>query len=167
MTYGDSGPGNLPEPTEPTPGATPPAETPPAETPPAAPAVPAAPSPMSKLRVGEQIIALGALIIAVLVDLIGNVLLDEWSVSFIILAFAYLALALIFIHNFRGRETFAPHSKLLVFTGYATGVFGVREVLDIFDIGFPEEASGVFFELAVIVGCGLMAYGAYLYSKSD
>lgn len=152
MTYGDSG--NPPEPSEPIPA-------------PTSPAAPAAPSPMSKLGTGEQVMALGALIIAVLVDLIGNVLLDELGVSSVILALAYLALALIFIHNFRGKDTFAPHSKLLVFTGYATGVFGVREVLDVFDIGLPEDALGVLFELAVIVGCGLMAYGAYLVSKSD
>ncbi|MEX2651406.1 MAG: hypothetical protein WD473_03030, partial [Acidimicrobiia bacterium] len=82
MTYGDSGPGNPPEPTEPTPA-------------PILPAAPATPSPMSKLGTGEMIIALGALVIAVLVDLIGNVFLDEWGVSFVILAFAYFALALI------------------------------------------------------------------------
>ncbi|HLF42927.1 MAG TPA: hypothetical protein VJA46_05275 [Acidimicrobiia bacterium] len=154
MTYGDSGPGNPPEPSEPTPAASPPAP-------------PAAPSPVSKLSTGEMIIALGALVIAGLVDLIGNVLLDEWGVSFVILAFAYLALALIFLHHFRDQDTFAPYDKLLVFTGYATGVFGVREVLDVLDSGFPDEAIGALFELAVIVGCGLMAAGAYLFSKSE
>lgn len=154
MTFGDSGPGHPPEPSEPIPASTPPAAS-------------ATPSPMSKLGVGEQIIALGALVIAVLVDLIGNVLLDEWGVNFIILAFAYLALALIFLHHFRSKDTFAPYDRLLVFTGYATGVFGVREVLDVLDTGFPEEALGVLFELAVIVGCGLMAFGAYSFSKSD
>ena len=159
MTYGDSGPGASPEPFEPTPPAIPPA-TPPPEA-------PATPSPTSKLSVGEQIIAVGALILAVLVDFIGDVLLDEWGVSYVILGLAFLALALIWLHNFRGKDTFAPHSKLLVFTGYAAGVFGVREVLAVVDGGLPEDAIDVFFQLAVIVGCGLMAYGAYLYSKSD
>ncbi len=154
MTYGDSGPGTPPEPSEPTPAVTPPA-------------TPAAPSPLSNLGTGELIIALGALIIAVLVDLIANVLLDEWGVSYVILGFAYLALALIFLHHFRGKDIFAPYDKLLVFTGYATGVFGVRELLDVLDSGFPEEALGVLFELAVIGGCALMAFGAYMFSKSD
>lgn len=158
MTFGDSGPGNSPEPSEPVPAATPP---------PAAPAAPAAASPMSNLGTGEMIIVLGALVIAVLVDLIGNVLLDEWGVNFIILAFAYFALALIFLHHYRGKESFAPYDRLLVFTGYAAGVFGVREVLDVFDSGFPEDALGVLFELAVIAGCGLMAAGAYMFSKAD
>jgi hypothetical protein len=153
MTYGESGPGNPPEPTEPTPAPIPPA-------------APATPSPMSKLGTGEMIIALGALVIAVLVDLIGNVFLDEWGVSFVILAFAYFALALIFLHHFRDQDSFAPYDKLLVFTGYATGVFGVREVLDVLDSGFPEEAIDVLLELAVIGGCALMAAGSYMFSKS-
>ncbi len=154
MTYGDSGPGNPPEPIEPTPAVTPAA-------------APAAPSPLSKLGTGEMMIALGALVIAVLVDLIANVLLDEWGVSFVILGFAYLALALIFFHHFRGKDSFAPYDKLVVFSGYAAGVFGVRELLDVVDSGFPEEALGVLFELAVIGGCALMALGAYMFSQSD
>jgi hypothetical protein len=154
MTYGDSGPGIPPEANEPGPAAAP------------QPA-PAAASPMSNLGTGEMLIALGALVIAVLVDLIGNVLLDEWSVSFIILAFAYLALALLFLHHFRSKDSFAPYDKLLVFTGYATGVFGVREILDVLDSGFPEDAIDVLFELAVIGGCALMAFGAYMFSNSD
>jgi hypothetical protein len=154
MTYGDSGPGIPPEANEPGPAAAP------------QPA-PAAASPMSNLGTGEMLIALGALVIAVLVDLIGDVLLDEWGVSSVILAFAYLALVLLFLHHFRGKDSFAPYDKLLVFTGYATGVFGVREILSVLDSGFPEDAIDVLFELAVIGGCALMAFGAYLFSKSD
>lgn len=154
MTYGDSGPGNPPEANEPGSAATP------------QPA-PAAASPMSNLGTGEMLIALGALVIAVLVDLIGNVLLDEWGVNYVILALAYLALALLFLHHFRSKDSFAPYDKLLVFTGYATGVFGVREILDVLDSGFPEDAIDVLFELAVIGGCALMAFGAYMFSKSD
>ena len=116
---------------------------------------------MSSLGTGEMLIASGALVIAVLVDLIANVLLDEWGVNYVLLGLAYSALALLFLHNFRGKDSFAPYDKLLVFTGYATGVFGVREILEVFDSGIPEDAIDVLFELAVIGACALMAFGAY------
>lgn len=121
----------------------------------------------AKLGFAEQMIALGALIIVVFVDLVGNVLLDDYGIGTPLLwGTALAAIAVMWLHRFAGSTWFGSYDKVVMFLGFAGGVLGIRELLFGIDVGLPDDL-GVLFAIGAYVGAGLMAYGAFLLTRSD
>jgi hypothetical protein len=119
------------------------------------------------LGLGEQMVALGALIIVVFVDLVGNVLLDDYNIGTPLLwGTALAAIAVMWLHRFAGSTWFGSYDKVIIFLGFAGGVLGIRELLFGIDGGLPDDL-GVLFGIGAYVGAGLMAYGAFLIARSD
>ncbi len=134
----------------------------PEETAPAA----AASSPLRKLSSTEQLMGLGALLIIVIADLIGNIFVDEYSISRVTWILAVAVVAAIWAHGMAGRNVPVAYRPTLVILGYGSLLLGVREFLS--DIESDVlGGSNVIFAIATYVGAVLLGYGAYRLGRSD
>jgi hypothetical protein len=109
---------------------------------------------------GEQLVVLGAILL-VFVDVLADIILDEWSVSDLMLVPAWFVIAAVIMHRFRGATLPIRYGLLLAVLGFISGFLGVREVIwglenNIFDFDGPD----IIFELIVWAGGILMLLGA-------
>ena len=117
---------------------------------------------------GEQLIALGALIL-LFVDIVADILLDEYGIGAVLWCVAVLALLVVWAHRVRGWALPVRYSWAVVFLGYAGGLVGLRWALlsdlenNLFDFG----GTTIFFGIVVYLACAVMAFGAYRVSNSN
>jgi hypothetical protein len=126
----------------------------------------AASSPLAKLSSTEQLMGLGALLIIVIADIIGNIFVDEYSISRVTWIVAVAAVAAIWVHGMAGRDLPVAYRPTLVILGYGSLLLGVREFLS--DVESDVlGGSNVIFAIATYVGAVLLGYGAYRLGRSD
>jgi hypothetical protein len=109
---------------------------------------------------GEPLIALGAILL-VFVDVVGDLILDEWGVDYIALVPAWFSLAAIVMYRFQNSTLPVRYALLLAVLGLTAGVVQVREILwglenDFFDY----DTSSIIFGLISWAGGVLMLLGA-------
>ena len=119
---------------------------------------------IDKLGPAEQLIGLGALLILV-VDLLGDVILDEYGVSSASWIAAVAAIAMLWARRLRGKDFPISYPWLLTVAGFGGGIAGARDLLTDIESGFLDGLA-IVFALALYVGAALMAWGAYRLSKS-
>ena len=109
---------------------------------------------------GESFIALGAILLVV-VDVLADIILDEWSVSDVSLTAAWFAIGAVVMFRFRNAWLPVSYPLVMVTVGLIAGFNGVRDVLwglenNIFDY----DTGDIIFELIVWAGGILMLLGA-------
>jgi hypothetical protein len=109
---------------------------------------------------GEQLIALGAVLL-VFVDIVGDLILDEWGVSFIQLVPAWFVIAAVVLHRFQNSPLPVKYGLLIAVLGLIAGFVQVREVLgDLENSLFDRDSSSIIFALISWAGGILMLVGA-------
>lgn len=109
---------------------------------------------------GEPLIALGAILLVV-VDVLGDIILDEWSVGSVSLTAAWLALGAVIMFRFRSAWLPVSYPLLLVIVGIIAGLHGVRDVIWGLESNlFDYDTGDIIFELLVWAGGILMGVGA-------
>jgi hypothetical protein len=119
---------------------------------------------IDKLSPAEQLIGLGAVLI-LLVDLLGDVILDEYGVSAASWIAAVAAIAMLWARRIRGKDFPVSYPWLLTVAGFGGGIAGARDLLTDVESGFLE-GIGIVFALLLYAGATLMAWGAYRLSKN-
>lgn len=115
---------------------------------------------------GEKLIGLGALVL-VLIDLVADIILDEYAITRVLWLVAVLALLAIWVRRLRGRDIPVRYEWTVVVLGFLGGIVGLREFLGDLENGLFDRTGGyVFFALLAYVAAGVMAFGAYTSSKS-
>jgi hypothetical protein len=118
---------------------------------------------IDKLGPAEQLIGLGAILI-LLVDLLGDIILDEYGISSAVWIAAVVAVAMLWAKRLRGKEFPISYSWLLTVVGFGGGIAGARDLLTDVESGYLE-GIGIVFALVLYAGAALMAWGAYRLSK--
>jgi hypothetical protein len=119
---------------------------------------------IDKLGPAEQLIGLGA-VLMLLVDLLGDVILDEYGVSSASWIAAVAAVAMLWSRRIRSNNFPVSYKWLLTVAGFGGGIAGARDLLTDVESGFLE-GIGIVFALVLYAGAALMALGAYRLSKS-
>jgi hypothetical protein len=121
---------------------------------------------IGQMSQGEKLIGLGALVL-VGIDLLADIILDEYAMSRVLWLVAVLALMALWVRRMRGGDLPVRYEWVVVFLGYAGGIVGLREFLGDLENGLFDARGGyVFFALATYIAAGVMAFGAYTSSKS-
>jgi hypothetical protein len=120
---------------------------------------------IDKLGPAEQLIGLGAILI-LLVDLLGDIILDEYFISSAVWIAAVVAVAMLWAKRLRGKEFPISYSWLLTVVGFGGGIAGVRGLLDDIESSGYLEGVTIVFALILYAGAALMAWGAYRLSKT-
>ena len=120
---------------------------------------------IDKLGPAEQLIGLGAVLI-LLVDLLGDIILDEYGISSASWIAAVAAVAMLWSRRFRGNDFPVSYKWLLTAVGFGGGIAGARDLLTDVESGFLE-GIGIVFALILYAGAALMAWGAYRLSKTE
>jgi len=118
---------------------------------------------IDKLGPAEQLIGLGAVLI-LLVDLLGDVILDEYGISSASWIAAVAAVAMLWARRLRSKEFPISYPWLLTVAGFGGGIAGARDLLTDVESGYLE-GIGIVFALVLYAGAALMALGAYRLSK--
>lgn len=117
------------------------------------------------MTIGEQLLALGAILL-VGVDLIGDLIVEEFGVALMPWFLAVLALAAIGVKRMRSGDLPLPYTWVLVTLGYLVAFLTVYYFL--FDLrGDFYDGADVFWALVTYAGGILMGVGAYMLSKAD
>ncbi|MEE8330524.1 MAG: hypothetical protein V3R84_02035 [Acidimicrobiia bacterium] len=122
---------------------------------------------LGDLVVGEQLMGVGALLILVLADLIGDVFVDEYSISYTIWILALGVLAAIYFHRIAGKSMPIPFRWTMMVLGYSGAALGIREIIDAIDGDYLFEGGSMPYQLALYVGAALLAIGAYRLSQDN
>lgn len=115
----------------------------------------------TQLTSGERLVAIGALIILVFNLLIGDIIMDEYSISDLVWLISLAALVSIFFY-YRGREA-AWHRYypwMIEVGAWAVAAIGLVNLLERFG-SFPSGSS-LLFALGFWVAAGIMGAGAYM-----
>ena len=116
------------------------------------------------MTIGEQLLALGAILL-VGVDLIGDLIVEEFGVALMPWFLAVLALAAIGVKRMRSGDLPLPYTWVLVTLGYLVAFLTVYYFL--FDLrGDFYDGADVFWALVTYAGGILMGVGAYMLSKA-
>ena len=113
----------------------------------------------------EQLIGLGAVLI-LLVDILGDVILDDYGVSSAVWIAAVAAVAMLWARRLRGQEFPISYPWLLKVVGFGGGIAGVRDLLTDIESGVLDGIA-IVFALALYAGAALMALGAYRLPRSE
>ena len=116
---------------------------------------------VGKLTTNEQLIALGALLILVLSDLVGDVLVDEYSVSSKLYLVSAAVVAVIIAVKIRGASTPTSYTWIVRALGLLVFIFGVREFIGDIESSNYLGGSNIIYALGLYAGTLLVAYGAY------
>lgn len=120
---------------------------------------------IDKLGPAEQLIGLGAVMI-LLVDLLGDIILDEYGMSSATWIAAVAAVAMLWARRLRSKEFPISYPWLLSVVGFGGGVAGARDLLTDVESGYLEGLT-IVFALVVYAGAALMAVGAYRLSRTE
>lgn len=118
---------------------------------------------IDKLGPAEQLIGLGAVLI-LLVDLLGDIILDEYGISSASWIAAVAAVAMLWARRLRSKDFPISYPWLLTVIGFGGGIAGARDLLTDIESGYLEGLS-IVFALVPYAGAALMAWGAYRLSK--
>lgn len=118
---------------------------------------------IDKLGPAEQLIGLGAVLI-LLVDLLGDIILDEYGISSASWIAAVAAVAMLWARRLRSKDFPISYPWLLTVVGFGGGIAGARDLLTDIESGYLEGLS-IVFALVLYAGAALMAWGAYRLSK--
>ena len=121
---------------------------------------------IDKLGPAEQLIGLGAVVV-LLVDILGDVILDEYGVSSAVWIAAVAAVAMLWARRLRGKEFPVSYSWLLAVVGFGGGIAGVRDLLTDVESSGALEGISIVFALALYAGAALMALGAYRLPRKE
>jgi hypothetical protein len=119
---------------------------------------------IDKLGPAEQLIGLGAVLI-LLVDLLGDIILDEYGVSSAAWIAAVAAVAMLWARRLKSKEFPISYPWLLSVVGFGGGIAGARDLLTDVESGYLDGLT-IVFALALYAGAALMALGAYRLSKT-
>lgn len=109
---------------------------------------------------GEPLIALGAILL-VFVDVFGDLILDEWGVTYTQLIPAWFVIAAVVLHRFQNSVLPIRYPLLLAVLGLIAGFVGVREILgDLENSFFDRDSASIIFGLITWAGGVLMLLGA-------
>ena len=117
----------------------------------------------AEMSIGEQLVAVGAIIL-VLVDLIAGLLLNEFYVVNLTWFLAVLALVAIAIKRLRHGDAPMPHAWILKVLGYSVGFLTIYYALYDLRHDFYDGAD-IFWALATYAGGLLMGFGAWRLSQ--
>lgn len=120
---------------------------------------------IDKLGPAEQLIGLGAVLI-LLVDLLGDIVLDEYGVSSATWIAAVAAVAMLWARRLKSKEFPVSYPWLLTVVGFGGGIAGARDLLTDVESGYLEGLT-IVFALALYAGAALMALGAYRFSRTE
>ena len=120
---------------------------------------------IDKLGPAEQLIGLGAVLV-LLVDIVGDIILDEYGMSSAVWIAAVAALALLWTRRLRGKELPVSYSWLLAVAGFGGGIAGARDLLTDVESGFLDGIA-IVFALVLYAGAALMAVGAFRLPRSE
>lgn len=109
---------------------------------------------------------LGAVLIVVVTDFIGDILLDEYAIGKVTWLVAVAVVAAIWAHRMRGAQLPVPYRGAMVVLGYGGLILGAREFLADIESSVLDGGS-VIFALAVYAGAVLLGVGAYRLSRSE
>jgi len=90
---------------------------------------------------GEPLIALGAILL-IFVDIFGDLIFDEWGVSYIQLVPAWFVIAAVVMHRFQNSTLPISYPLLLAVLGLVAGFVGVRDILGDLENSFFDRDSG-------------------------
>lgn len=113
----------------------------------------------------EQLMALGALLILVVADLIGDIFVDEYSVTDVSWLLAIGLFVTIWMVRMSGKSTPLPYQTTLVILGYGLFIMTVRDFIADLDASWLG-GSNIIYALAYYIGAVLVAFGAYQVSRS-
>ena len=119
---------------------------------------------IDKLGPAEQLIGLGAVVI-LLVDLLGDIILDEYALSSATWIAAVAAVAMLWAHRLRNKEFPVSYPWLLAVAGFGGGIAGARDLLTDVESGYLVGLA-ILFALVTYAGAALMAVGAYRLSRT-
>lgn len=125
----------------------------------------AAKAPMANVTTTEQLMGLGALLIVVVADLLGNIILDEYSISRVTWIIAIAVVASIWAKSIAGKDLPVPYRPTMVVLGYGGFLTGLREFLADIESSVLGGSNAVF-AIATYVGALLLGYGAYQLGRS-
>jgi small-conductance mechanosensitive channel len=109
---------------------------------------------------GEQLVILGAVLL-VFVDIFGDLIFEEWGVSYEQLVPAWFVIAAVILFRFRGSTLPVSYVLLLAVLGLVAGFVGVREFLgDLRNDVFDRDTASVIYALITWAGSALMLVGA-------
>lgn len=128
---------------------------------------PSKPGILDILSPGEQLLGIGGGLL-VIVDLVGDIILDDYQFSRVLWFFGVVAVIAIYIHRIRGADIFLPYRWTALIAGYGAGLLGLREFLsDIDNSLFDSGGATIFFAVVTWVAAWLMGYGAYRLSGDE
>lgn len=122
-------------------------------------------APLAGIPAVEQLMGLGAILIIVVTDFIGDILLDEYGVGKVTWLVAVAVVAAVWMHRLRGAQTPVPYRWTLIVLGYGGLVLGIREFLTDLETDILDGGS-IIFALAAYAGAVLLGVGAYRLSRS-
>lgn len=109
---------------------------------------------------GEPLIALGAILL-VFVDIFGDVIFDDWGISYTQLVPAWFVIAAVVLHRFQNSVLPVRYPLLLAVLGLIAGFVGVRDLIgDLENSFFDFQTSSIIFGLIAWAGGILMLLGA-------
>jgi len=118
---------------------------------------------IDKLGPAERLIGLGAVLV-LLVDLLGDIILDEYGISSASWMAAVAAVAILWARRLRSKDFPISYPWLLTVVGFGGGIAGARDLLTDIESGYLEGIS-IVFALVLYAGAALMAVGAYRLSR--
>jgi hypothetical protein len=122
--------------------------------------------PLANIPQVEQLMLLGSLLIFLVADLIGDVVLDKYSISRLMWLAAVVVLIAVWARRIANKELPVPHDATLTVVGYGGLLLGIRELLTDIESGLLEGGA-LPFALATYAGAALLGYGAYRAGRSD
>ena len=109
---------------------------------------------------GEQLLVLGAVLL-IFVDVFGDLIFEEWGVSYEQLVPAWFVVAAVILYRFRGSTLPVSYVLLLAVLGFVAGFVGIREFLgDLRNDVFDRDTASVIYALITWAGSILMLIGA-------
>ncbi len=119
------------------------------------------------LSPGEQLIGIGGAVV-VAVDLVGDVVFDDYSVGPLLWFFGVIAVIAVIAHGVRGTDIFLPYRWVLLTAGYGAGLAGFRGMLyDLDNSVFSLGGATVFFAVLTLAAAVVMTVGAVRLSRDD